>query len=104
MSSQQKNKIFKDVKHYFWDDPFLFKICADQVIRRCVHGQKAIDILKACNNEPIGGHHGLNYTVKKGRSRLHEGTSIFSWPSITYQNGLKRKRSPPTTPELFANS
>ncbi|GJW51685.1 reverse transcriptase domain-containing protein [Tanacetum coccineum] len=38
MSSQQKNKFFKDVKHYFWDDPFLFKICADQVIRRCVHG------------------------------------------------------------------
>nr|GEW35947.1 reverse transcriptase domain-containing protein [Tanacetum cinerariifolium] len=35
MSSQQKNKFFKDVKHYFWDDPFLFKICADQVIRRC---------------------------------------------------------------------
>nr|GFA30220.1 putative nucleotidyltransferase, ribonuclease H [Tanacetum cinerariifolium] len=33
MSSQQKNKFFKDVKHYFWDDPFLFKICADQVIR-----------------------------------------------------------------------
>nr|GEW95394.1 reverse transcriptase domain-containing protein [Tanacetum cinerariifolium] len=34
MSSQQKNKFFKDVKHYFWDDPFLFKISADQVIRR----------------------------------------------------------------------
>ncbi|GJY82973.1 reverse transcriptase domain-containing protein [Tanacetum coccineum] len=33
MSSQQKEKFFKDVKHYFWDDPFLFKICADQVIR-----------------------------------------------------------------------
>ncbi|GKC10367.1 reverse transcriptase domain-containing protein [Tanacetum coccineum] len=31
MSSQQKNKFFKDVKHYFWDDPFLFKICADQI-------------------------------------------------------------------------
>nr|GEV86415.1 reverse transcriptase domain-containing protein [Tanacetum cinerariifolium] len=32
MSSQQKRKFFKDVKHYFWDDPFLFKICVDQVI------------------------------------------------------------------------
>nr|GEW05191.1 DNA-directed DNA polymerase [Tanacetum cinerariifolium] len=32
--SQQKNKFFKDVKHYFWDNPFLFKIYADQVIRR----------------------------------------------------------------------
>nr|GEY06389.1 reverse transcriptase domain-containing protein [Tanacetum cinerariifolium] len=34
MSSQQKNNFFKDVKHYFWDDPFLFKIYADQVIGR----------------------------------------------------------------------
>nr|GFA66971.1 reverse transcriptase domain-containing protein [Tanacetum cinerariifolium]GFA67953.1 reverse transcriptase domain-containing protein [Tanacetum cinerariifolium] len=65
MSSQQKNKFFKDVKHYFWDDPFLFKIFADQVIRRCFHGQEAINILKACHNGPTGGHHGPNYTAKK---------------------------------------
>ncbi|GJY13026.1 hypothetical protein Tco_0382335 [Tanacetum coccineum] len=37
------------------------------------------------------------------RSRLYEGTSIYSWPSITCQNGLKQRRSPPMTPELFAN-
>nr|GFB70198.1 reverse transcriptase domain-containing protein [Tanacetum cinerariifolium] len=65
MSSQQKNNFFKDVKHYFWDDPFLFKTCADQVIRRCVYSQEAIDILKACHNRPTGGHHGPNYTSKK---------------------------------------
>nr|GFB08866.1 reverse transcriptase domain-containing protein [Tanacetum cinerariifolium] len=34
MSSQQKNKFLKDVKHYLWDDPFLLKIYADQIIRR----------------------------------------------------------------------
>nr|GEW35428.1 reverse transcriptase domain-containing protein [Tanacetum cinerariifolium] len=65
MSSQQKNKFFKDVKHYFWDDPFLFKICADQVNRRCVHGKEALDILEACHNGPTGGHHGANLTAKK---------------------------------------
>nr|GEY83831.1 retrovirus-related Pol polyprotein from transposon 17.6 [Tanacetum cinerariifolium] len=65
MSSQQKNNFFKDVKHYFWDDPFLFKICADQVIRQYVHGQESIDILKACHNGPTGGHHSPNYTAKK---------------------------------------
>nr|GFC59260.1 reverse transcriptase domain-containing protein [Tanacetum cinerariifolium] len=37
-------------------------------------------------------------------SRLHEGTNIFSWPLIICRNGLKRKRSPPMTPELFASS
>ncbi|GJR73365.1 reverse transcriptase domain-containing protein [Tanacetum coccineum] len=79
MSSQQKNKFFKDVKHYFWDDPFLFKICADQVIRRCVHGKEALDILKACHNGPTGGHHGANLTAKKV---FNVG---FFWPTI-YKN------------------
>nr|GEY40576.1 reverse transcriptase domain-containing protein [Tanacetum cinerariifolium] len=76
MSSQQKKKFFKDVKHYFWEDPFLFKICADQVIQRCVHGQEAIDILKACHNGPTEGHHGPNYTAKKVFD------SRFYWPII----------------------
>ncbi|GKE30984.1 reverse transcriptase domain-containing protein, partial [Tanacetum coccineum] len=65
MSSQQKNKFFKDVKHYFWDDPFWFKLCADQVIQRCVHGKEAFDILEACHNGPTGGHYGANLTTKK---------------------------------------
>ncbi|GJU11154.1 reverse transcriptase domain-containing protein [Tanacetum coccineum] len=76
MTSQQKNKFFKDVKHYFWDDPFLFKICADQVIRRCVSGQEAFDILKACHSGPTGGHYGANYTAKK----IFD--SGFYWPTI----------------------
>nr|GEU82942.1 hypothetical protein [Tanacetum cinerariifolium] len=33
MSSQQKSKFVEDVKHYFWEDPFLFKNYADQVIK-----------------------------------------------------------------------
>nr|GEY46536.1 hypothetical protein [Tanacetum cinerariifolium] len=76
MSSQKKNKFFKDVMHYFWDDPFLFKIYADQVIRRCFHGQEAIDILKACHNGTTRGHHGPNYTAKKVFD------SGFYWPTI----------------------
>ncbi|GJZ62315.1 reverse transcriptase domain-containing protein [Tanacetum coccineum] len=76
MSSQQKNKFFKDVKHYFWDDPYLVKICANQVIRRCVSGQEAIDILIACHSGPTGGHYGANYTAKKVFD------SGFYWPTI----------------------
>ncbi|GJY95619.1 reverse transcriptase domain-containing protein [Tanacetum coccineum] len=76
MSSQQKNKFFKDVKQYFWDDPYLFKICADQVIWRCVSSQEAIDILIACHNGPTGGHYGANYTAKKVFD------SGFYWPTI----------------------
>ncbi|GJX95697.1 reverse transcriptase domain-containing protein [Tanacetum coccineum] len=65
MTTQQKKKFFKDVKHYFWDDPYLFRICADQIIRRYVHGQEANDILKACHEGPTGGHHSANLTARK---------------------------------------
>nr|GFA78282.1 reverse transcriptase domain-containing protein [Tanacetum cinerariifolium] len=65
MTSQQKKKFFKDARHYFWDDPYLFRTCADQIIRRCVAGQEAIDILNACHIGPIGGHYGASYTAKK---------------------------------------
>nr|GEX52625.1 reverse transcriptase domain-containing protein [Tanacetum cinerariifolium] len=65
MMSQQKQKFFKDVRHYFWDDPYLFRTCADQIIRCCVAGKEAIDILNACYSGPTGGHYGGNYTAKK---------------------------------------
>ncbi|GJY15767.1 reverse transcriptase domain-containing protein [Tanacetum coccineum] len=65
MSTQQKKKFFKDVKHYFWDDPYLFRICADQIIQRCVHVQEANEILKACHEGPTGGHHSANLTARK---------------------------------------
>ncbi|GJY82989.1 reverse transcriptase domain-containing protein [Tanacetum coccineum] len=69
MSSQQKKKFFKDVKHYFWEDPYLFRICADQMIRRCVFGQEVVDILMAFHNGPTGGHHGAKYTAKKVKAK-----------------------------------
>nr|GEW75772.1 reverse transcriptase domain-containing protein [Tanacetum cinerariifolium] len=76
MSSQQKKKFFKDVRHYFWDDPYLFRMCTDQIIQRCVHGQEANDILRACHEGPTGGHHGANFTVKKVFD------AGFFWPTI----------------------
>nr|GEV98126.1 reverse transcriptase domain-containing protein [Tanacetum cinerariifolium] len=35
------------------------------IIRRCVHGQEANDILKACHEGPTRGHHGASFTAKK---------------------------------------
>ncbi|GJS62786.1 reverse transcriptase domain-containing protein [Tanacetum coccineum] len=76
MTTQQKKKFFKDVKHYFWDDPYLFRFCVDQIIRRCVHGQEANDILKACHEGPTGGHHSTNLTARKVFD------AGFFWPTI----------------------
>ncbi|GJS54881.1 reverse transcriptase domain-containing protein [Tanacetum coccineum] len=76
MTTQQKKKFFKDVKHYFWDDPYLFRNCEDQIIRKCVHGQEANDILKACHEGPTGGHHSANLTARKVFD------AGFFWPTI----------------------
>ncbi|GJS52230.1 reverse transcriptase domain-containing protein [Tanacetum coccineum] len=76
MSSQQKKNFFKDIKHYFWDDPYLNRICDDQIIRQCVDGKEAMNILEACHHGPVGGHHGPNYTAKK----IFD--SSFFWPTI----------------------
>nr|GEZ28925.1 reverse transcriptase domain-containing protein [Tanacetum cinerariifolium] len=73
---EQKKKFFKDIKYYFWDDPYLFRIYADQIIRRCVHGQEAYDILKACHEGPTRGHHGASFTAKKVFD------AGFFWPTI----------------------
>nr|GFA36520.1 reverse transcriptase domain-containing protein [Tanacetum cinerariifolium] len=61
----QKQKFFKDARHYFWDDPYLFRTCADQIIRSYVARKEAIDILNTCHSGPTGGHYGANYTAKK---------------------------------------
>ncbi|GKA88480.1 reverse transcriptase domain-containing protein [Tanacetum coccineum] len=46
------------------------------MIRRCVAGQEAVDILTACHSGPTGGHYGANYTAKKVFD------SGFYWPTI----------------------
>ncbi|GJT31008.1 reverse transcriptase domain-containing protein [Tanacetum coccineum] len=60
----------------WFDDPYLFRTCADQIIRRCVHGQEAIDILKACHEGPTGVHHSANLTARKVFD------ADFYWPTI----------------------
>ncbi|GJU02917.1 reverse transcriptase domain-containing protein [Tanacetum coccineum] len=76
MSSQQKNKFFKHFKHYFWDDPYLFNICADQVIRWCVYGQEAVDICRSHFNMRSSSL--LRYLVLHGGSIPLYQQHVFS--------------------------
>ncbi|GKB87089.1 DNA-directed DNA polymerase [Tanacetum coccineum] len=65
MTYQQKNKFFSDLKHYFWEEPYLFKVCSDRIIRCCVSRSKTRTILDQCHHGPTGGHYGPNVTAKK---------------------------------------
>ena len=53
------------VKHYYWDNTYLFKHCADGMIRRCVPGVEMDDILKHCHTLECGGHFGSQRTAAK---------------------------------------
>ncbi|GKB60236.1 reverse transcriptase domain-containing protein [Tanacetum coccineum] len=56
MSSQQKKKFFKDVKHYFWDDPYLFhNLSGSKHSDRCVQIQEiSLKSSKLVMKDPSG--------------------------------------------------
>ncbi|RVW26682.1 Retrovirus-related Pol polyprotein from transposon 17.6 [Vitis vinifera] len=74
---------FKDRKHffskihaYYWEEPFLFKYCADQIIRKCVPEDEQQGILNHCHENACGGHFASQKTAMKV---LQSG---FTWPSL----------------------
>ena len=61
----QRLKIKSEAKYYFWDDPYLWKIGADQVIRRCVPDLEQRDVLTHCHSLACGGHFEPRKTARK---------------------------------------
>ena len=70
LSYQQKKKFFSDVKHYLWEDLFLFKICADGIIRRCVPEGEMSSILHHCHDREIEGHFGSTRTAVRSLNQV----------------------------------
>ncbi|GJT62469.1 reverse transcriptase domain-containing protein [Tanacetum coccineum] len=85
--------------------PWFADIANYLIIRRCVDGQEAMDILQACHNGPTGGHHGPNYTAKKVFD------SGFFWPTIyrdaqdlvTYYDSCQRQEKISQRDEMSQN-
>ncbi|XP_070049944.1 uncharacterized protein [Nicotiana tomentosiformis] len=75
-SSNQRKKLKRDRLDYYWDELYLFRICTDGVIRRCVLEEEQMVILKACQSSPYGGHHCGARTAAKV---LNCG---FYWPTL----------------------
>ncbi|GKE56395.1 reverse transcriptase domain-containing protein [Tanacetum coccineum] len=73
---QEKKKFFSDFRHYSWDELLLFKQCADRIIRRCVAGDEAAQILRQSHSGPSVGHHGI-VTIARKVFKVE-----FYWPHI----------------------
>nr|GEX58960.1 reverse transcriptase domain-containing protein [Tanacetum cinerariifolium]GEY20560.1 reverse transcriptase domain-containing protein [Tanacetum cinerariifolium] len=73
---EKRKRFFSQVKTYFWEEPYAFKPCIDNIMRKCVAGSETLEILAHCHSGPTGGHHSANITAKK----VNE--SGFYWPSV----------------------
>lgn len=76
MPSQERKRLVSMSRHYYWDEPYLFKFCPDQIIRRCVPEEEHLSILKHCHQFACGGHFGAKKTALKV---LQSG---FYWPNV----------------------
>ncbi|XP_021723968.1 uncharacterized protein LOC110691358 [Chenopodium quinoa] len=64
-SSQQRKKFLSEARRHFWEDPFLYKLCADAVIRRCIPESEVRSVISHCHDLPCGGHAGPSKTTAK---------------------------------------
>ena len=75
-TAQNKKFFHARVHSYYWEEPYLFKYCADQIIRKCVPEEEQEGILIHCHGSACGGHFASQKTAMKV---LHSG---FYWPSL----------------------
>ena len=74
--AQDKKFFFAKISSYYWEEPFLFKYCANQIIRRCVHEKEQQGILSHFHESACGGHFASQKTAMKVLQ------SCFYWPSL----------------------
>ena len=75
-SAQDKRKFLFEICKHVLDGPYLFKICPDQIIRRCVPDVDQRDIIAFCHSEACGGH----FSAKKTAAKILQ--SNFCWPTL----------------------
>ncbi|XP_070025046.1 uncharacterized protein [Nicotiana sylvestris] len=80
-SSNQRKKLKRYSLDYYWYEPYLFKICNDGVIWRCVPEEEQMSILDAFHSSPYGGHHSGARAASKV---LRCG---FYWPTLYKDTG-----------------
>ena len=73
---QQTKRFFAQLKHYYWEEPILYKHCANQVIRQCVPEDEMGSILNHCHTLPCGGH----FRAQRTTAKVFQ--SGFYWPSL----------------------
>jgi hypothetical protein len=74
-----KRKLKYEARCHLWEDPYLYWVCADGLLRKCVLMVEAMKIIERCHASPYGGHYGAFCTNAK------IWQSGFFWPTM-YQD------------------
>ncbi|WJZ89358.1 hypothetical protein VitviT2T_008581 [Vitis vinifera] len=74
--AQDRKYFFAKIHAYYWEEPFLFKYCADQIIRKRVPEEEQQGIPSHCHENACGGHFASQKTTMKV---LQSG---FTWLSL----------------------
>ncbi|RDY01982.1 Retrovirus-related Pol polyprotein from transposon 17.6, partial [Mucuna pruriens] len=64
-SRAYKDKTKSNVKYYIWDDPYLWRLCNDKIIRKCTPNTETNSVLQFCHSALGGGHYGSSRTARK---------------------------------------
>ncbi|KAK1417596.1 hypothetical protein QVD17_26726 [Tagetes erecta] len=85
-SKQQRKHFLSQAKFYIWDEPDLFKIGPDQIIRRCVPDDEIQEVLTHAHSSACGGH-------LSGRKTGHRvlACGLF-WPTIFHDSIIFAKQ------------
>ena len=59
---ESKKKLVHESKRHLWDAPYLYCVCADGLLRRCVPMAEGQKIIEKCHAAPYGGHYGVFHT------------------------------------------
>jgi hypothetical protein len=76
LDNQAKRKFLSDVQNLYWDDPYLFKYCPDQIFQRCIPDNEVSSVIKFCHSKACGDH----FSSKKTTEKILQ--SGFYWPAM----------------------
>ena len=62
---ENKKKLVYESRLHLWDNPYLYRVCADGLLRRCVPTAEGIRIIEKCHAAPYAGHYGVYRTQAK---------------------------------------
>jgi hypothetical protein len=73
---EDKRKLIYESRLHIWDDMYLFRVCSEGLLRRCVPAEERIKVIERCHSSPYGGHYGAFQTHAK------IWQSGFFWPTM----------------------